>query len=100
MNVEAVVGADLVVEANEPVVIVQGLEDVQVFSWHSQGRFGSVNGGQVAGQGRRIGGRFSKALTFIIHEEKGLVLADGAAQSGPELTPAILVVCGSLQEGS
>src|SRR5271167_3935294 len=96
VNVEAIVGAELMVESNEPVVVVEGFQDVQIFSRHTQGRFCIVNGGQVASQGCGKCGRFAEALAFVIHEEKCLVLADGAAQGGYELTAAILVVLGSL----
>src|SRR5271169_5817432 len=98
MNVEAVVGANLMVESNEPVVVVQGLQDIQIFSRQSEGRFGVVNRGQVAGECCREGWGFAKALALVIHEEKGFVFADGAAQGGAELTAAILVVLGSLQK--
>ena len=92
VDVKPVVGADLMVKANEPVVVVEGLEDVQIFSGHTQGGFRGVNGGQVARQGGGKCGRLAEALAFVVHEKESLVLTDGAAQGGSELTAAILVV--------
>ena len=93
---ETIVGIEFVIDFDDAVVVVFGLEDVQILGRDSQRGFGLVDQGQVGGgraveqsdgleQRGRICGSFAAALAFVVGEEEGFVFLDGAADGGAEL---------------
>ena len=93
---ETIILIEFVIDFDDAVVVVFGLENVQILGRDSQSFFGLVDQGQVGGgraveqgdgleQRGGICGGFPAALAFIVGEEEGFVFLDGAADGGAEL---------------
>ena len=100
-DAEVVVGVQLVINFGDAVIVVLGLEDVQVLGRDAQSFFGSIDEIEILVEHAGIGGGFTAALAFVIGEEKYFVLLDGAAGRSAELILAQDIRVGSrLEEGA
>src|ERR1700723_3611103 len=98
------------IDLDDSVVVVFGLEDVQIFRGDSQGDLSRVDERQVGGwrsieqgdwleQRGRIRGSFTATLPFVIGEEESFIFLDGSADGGAELILAQGIgLRGDLQE--
>src|SRR4030095_10624637 len=75
----------LMIDFDEAVVSISGLQDVEVFGSQSQVSLRSIDRGQGAHKSRRVGRRLRAPLSLVVHEEERLVPLDWAAQSRAEL---------------
>ena len=100
MDGKSVVGIELMVDLHEAVVVVEGLQDIQVFTGQTHRDFGSVDRAQVADQRLRIGRRLRQTLALIVGEEECLVFLNGGAERGAKLIAVILIVLGLGQKGA
>src|SRR5579863_1737852 len=95
---EPVIRVDLLVEASESVVVIQGFQSIQIFRRQAHSNFCCIEYGQITDQRTRKSWRLSEPLTLVICEEESLILLDRPTQRASELAAAILIVLRSLQK--
>ena len=76
------------IESGNAVIIVFRLQDTEILWSNSQCRLRCIDQREVVEKHGGVRRRLAASLSFIVHEEEGLVLFDGAAERETELVLA------------